>query len=77
VQMIARMRKNGIEPKRVRIVHSNGTSGGIFVLAEGVKGAGEETQIMPPLFIYRKDGRYAEEVEEILNGSFLSRSGSL
>ncbi|MBW2562196.1 MAG: methyltransferase [Deltaproteobacteria bacterium] len=41
VQIIARMRGNGIEPKRLRIVHTNGRSGGVFVLVEGVKGAGE------------------------------------
>ena len=76
VQLIARMRKNEIEPKRLRIVHSNETSGGVFVLAEGVKGAGEEAQILPPLFIYREDGCYTEEVEGILNGSFLARSTS-
>ena len=46
------------------------------MLAEGVKGAGEEARILPPLFIYREDGCYAEEVEGILNGSFLARSTS-
>ncbi|MDO9516150.1 MAG: tRNA1(Val) (adenine(37)-N6)-methyltransferase [Syntrophales bacterium] len=73
VQLIARMRRNGIEPKRLRIVHSNGTSGGVFVLAEGVKGAGEELEILAPLFIYRDDGRYSDEVNEILGGSSFTR----
>lgn len=76
VQLIASMRGNGIEPKRLRIVHSNGTSGGVFILAEGVKGAGEEVQIMPPLFIYREDGRYSPEIENILDGSILTRAVS-
>ncbi len=70
--LIDRMRRNGIEPKRLRIVHSNATSGGVFVLAEGIKGAGEELQIMQPLFIYRADGRYSPEVEDILDGSSLN-----
>ena len=76
VQLIARMRKNHIEPKRLRIVHTNGSSGGVFVLAEGVKGAGEELEILPPLFIYRDDGRYSDEVNEILNGSSFTHSTS-
>lgn len=73
VQLIARMRGNGVEPKRLRIVHTNSTSGGVFILAEGVKGAGEEAEILPPLFIYRDDGRYSDEVEGILSGSSFAR----
>lgn len=76
VQLIARMRANGVEPKRLRIVHSDGASGGVFVLAEGVKGAGEELEILPPLFIYRDDGRYSDEVDKILGGLSLTRSSS-
>lgn len=68
-QLIVRMRGNGIEPKRLRIIHSDGRSGGVFVLAKGIKGGGEELEIMPPLFICRDDGRYSGEVEEILAGS--------
>lgn len=74
VQIIAAMRGNGIEPKRLRVVHSNKTSGGVFILVEGIKGAGEEAKILPPLFIYRDDGRYSKEVQGIFNGSSLSRS---
>ena len=73
VQLIARMRGNGIEPKRLRVVHSDGASGGVFVLAEGAKGAGEELEILPPLFIYGDDGRYSDEVNEILGGSSVTR----
>ena len=74
VQIIAAMRGNGVEPKRLRVVHSNKRSGGVFILVEGIKGAGEEAGILPPLFIYRDDGRYSDEVQGIFNGSSLSRS---
>jgi tRNA1Val (adenine37-N6)-methyltransferase len=77
VQLIARMRGNGIEPKRLRVVHSNDTSEGVFVLVEGVKGAGEEVAIMPPLFIYRNDGRYSDEMEAILGESSSTRPASV
>ena len=76
VQLIARMRAHGIEPKRLRVVHSNAASGGVFVLAEGLKGAGEELEILPPLFIYGDDGSYSGEVDEILGGSSLNHSTS-
>jgi len=70
VQLIAGMRKHGMEPKKLRIVYSNSLSGAAFVLAEGVKGAGEEVEIMPPLFIYGDDGRYSDEMDAILGGAF-------
>jgi len=60
VQIISRMRGNGIEPKRLRVVHSNSMSGGVFILVEGIKGS--------------DDGRYSDEVQDIFNGSSLSRS---
>ena len=72
VQLIARMRKNGMEPKKLRVVYSSNSSGAAFILAEGVKGAGEEVEIMPPLFIYGSDDRYSEEMDKILNGTFLT-----
>lgn len=77
VQIISRMRGNGIEPKRLRVVHSNKTSGGVFVLVEGFKGAGEEAKILPPLFIYHDDGRYSDEMKQILNGSLIIKKTSL
>ncbi len=70
VQLIARMRKHGMEPKKLRVVYSDSLSGAVFVLAEGVKGAGEEVEIMPPLFIYGTEGRYSDEVDAILDGAF-------
>jgi len=74
VQLIARMRENGIEPKRLRVVYSNSSSGAVFVLAEGVKGAGEEVEILPPLLIYGSDGRYSDEMDEIFRGVSINHS---
>ncbi|MDI6616919.1 MAG: hypothetical protein QME27_09400, partial [Syntrophaceae bacterium] len=36
--------------------------------------ADEEVKILPPLFIYRDDGRYSKVVQGIFNGLSLSRS---
>lgn len=60
------MRKVGIEPKRMRIVHSNISSRAEFIMVEGVKGGGEELFVMPPLFIYGEDGGYSAEVKGFL-----------
>ncbi len=74
VHLMARMRKNGIEPKRLRIVYSSTVSGAAFILAEGVKNAGEELEILQPLFIYGNDERYSKEMDEIVGGLSFTRS---
>ena len=77
VHLIARMRERGMEPKRLRVVYSSSSSGAAFILAEGVKNAGEEIEIMPPLFIYGDDGRYSEEMDEIVGGVSFTRSADV
>jgi tRNA1Val (adenine37-N6)-methyltransferase len=60
VELLSQMRATHLEPKRLRLVHSNSSSRGEFILAEGVKGAGEELEVLPPLVIYEEDGGYSE-----------------
>lgn len=63
--LIYHMRKNNIEPKKVRMVHSKMSSRAEFILVEGVKGGGEELFVMPPLFIYEEDGEYSDEMKAL------------
>ena len=65
VELIFQMRTCGIEPKRLRIVYSSHFSEGEFLLVEGKKGGGEELKVLPPLFIYQKNGGYTDEMETI------------
>jgi tRNA1Val (adenine37-N6)-methyltransferase len=67
-ELVYRMRADRLEPKRVRLVHSACSSGGEFVLAEGVKGGGEELEVMPPLFIYGPDGEYTAAMTDLFRG---------
>jgi tRNA1Val (adenine37-N6)-methyltransferase len=76
VELIFTMRKMALEPKRMRIVHSNNCSRAQFILAEGIKGGGEELHIMPPLFIYNSDGVYSGEMEAIFREINHPRSSS-
>ncbi|MBN2515071.1 MAG: tRNA1(Val) (adenine(37)-N6)-methyltransferase [Deltaproteobacteria bacterium] len=64
-ELIYQMRLNSIEPKQIRMVHSDSSSRAEFILAEGVKRGGEELTVMPPLFIYHEKGTYSQEMEEI------------
>jgi tRNA1Val (adenine37-N6)-methyltransferase len=65
VELMFRMRTLSLEPKRLRMVHSNVSSRAEFVLAEGIKRGGEELRIESPLFIYKDGGSYSKEMEDI------------
>jgi tRNA1Val (adenine37-N6)-methyltransferase len=68
VDLIAGMRAHGLEPKRVRMVHSFADAPASLILAEGVKGGSVEVETLPPLVVYRRGDRYTPEVERILEG---------
>ena len=66
VELLFQMRRARVEPKRLRLVHSNRFSRGEFILVEGIKEAGEELEVLPPLVIYEENGLYAEVMSCIL-----------
>lgn len=61
-------RQAGLEPKRVRLVHSFPDSNGEWVLLEAVKNGGEELTVLPALTVYERPGVYSPEVRRILGG---------
>lgn len=62
VTLLEGMRREGIEPKRLRWVHSRTGEDAAFILAEGQKGGREGVEVLPPLIIYDGNGRYTEEM---------------
>lgn len=66
VDLLYAMRRQNMEPKRLRLVHSFKGSTATLVLAEGVKGAGSELKILPPLILYTKWKEYSREVRALL-----------
>ena len=66
VDLLQAMRQAGMEPKRLRLVHSFAGSGAALVLAEGIKGAGSELKLMPPLIVYTSARQYSPEMKTIL-----------
>jgi len=59
--LLAALKKRGLEPKRLQMVHSYPGGPGKLVLVEAQKGAGEELAVLPPFFIYREaGGEYSE-----------------
>ena len=69
------MGESGIEPKKMRLVHSKPGSDAEFVLMEGFKEGGEEMQVLPPLMIYEQDGEYSTEMKSIFDELASSRAG--
>jgi tRNA1Val (adenine37-N6)-methyltransferase len=59
------MRGKGIEAKRMRFVHSTTSSEAKMVLLEAVQGGRVGLKVVEPLYIYREDGRYTEDMERI------------
>jgi tRNA1Val (adenine37-N6)-methyltransferase len=63
------MRAAGIEPKRLRMVHSSHGAGASLVLIEGIKGGKSEIAVEAPLFIYDQKRRYGSEVAAMLRSA--------
>ncbi|MBI3062950.1 MAG: methyltransferase [Deltaproteobacteria bacterium] len=66
VDLLQTMRQEEIEPKRLRLVHSYKASAATLALAEGIKGAGTELKILPPLVVYARDRKYTREMKAVL-----------
>jgi tRNA1Val (adenine37-N6)-methyltransferase len=59
------LREKNIEPKRLRFVHSHISSEAKMVLLEAVKGGRTGLKVERPLYIYRENGGYTEEMERL------------
>lgn len=56
---------NGLEPKRLRFVHSRLEAAPSLILIEAKRGASSGLVIMPPLALYKDDGSDSDEVKAI------------
>lgn len=65
IDLLAGMRKTGIEPKRIRTIHSIQGADAKLVLVEGAKGGRSGLQILDPLIIYTDQDHYTDEVEKM------------
>ncbi len=68
-ELIETIRENDLEPKRLRFVHSTPSTEAKMVLLESVKGGRSGLKIEKPLYIYRENGEYTEEVKNIYNNN--------
>lgn len=67
VDIMQLMREYKIEPKLIRFVHPKVGKKPNLLLVKGIKGAKPELKFMDPLYIYKDDGTYTEELVDIYN----------
>lgn len=65
IEIIELMKKNNIEPKRMRLIYPKANSESNLVLIDGRKNGKEGLKILPPLYIHNDDNSYTGEVLEM------------
>lgn len=63
--IVCLLRQYKLEAKRIRTVHKKVGEEPWLVLVEGMRDAKSGTRILPPLFVYDKDGNLSEEMIKI------------
>ncbi|MCR4787971.1 MAG: tRNA1(Val) (adenine(37)-N6)-methyltransferase [Lachnospiraceae bacterium] len=69
VDIFSLMRKYGIEPKRMRMVHPYADKEPNMVLIEGSRGGRSNLITDPPLFVYKDKNVYTDEIYEIYSNA--------
>ncbi|CAN2039462.1 tRNA1Val (adenine37-N6)-methyltransferase [Candidatus Magnetomoraceae bacterium gMMP-15] len=73
IDLLSQMRKFYLEPKRIRMVHSNLSSEAKLIIVEGIKAGRPGLKIKQPVIIYNDDGTYNFEVQAMLAGTSLNK----
>ncbi len=63
VEIVEKMKKNNIEPKRVRFIYPKSDSEANILLIEGKKNGNPGVKILPPLFVHLENGSYTKEIQ--------------
>lgn len=64
VEIVEKMKKNNIEPKRVRFIYPKSDSEANILLIEGKKNGNPGMKILPPLFVHLENGNYTKEIQK-------------
>ncbi len=66
-EIIYTMKKYKLEAKRMLLVYPKENEKPCLALVEGVKDGGAELNILPPLYVYDKDGNYSVNIADLYN----------
>lgn len=64
VDIMTEMRKNNIEPKKMRLVYPKKESCANILLVEGTKNGSPGIKILPPLYTHYETGEYTDEIKK-------------
>ncbi len=65
IEIIELMRKNNIEPKRIRLIYPKENTNSNMVLIEGRKNGNSGLIIEEPLYIHNEDGSYLDNINKM------------
>lgn len=65
VDIIETLRKYKLEPKKIKMIYPNNKKESNLILIKAIKNSGSFLKIEKPLYIYKEDGTYTDEVMEI------------
>ena len=65
IEIIDIMRKNNIEPKRIRFIYPKNNKESNLVLIDGRKNGKSGLKLLSPLIVHNEDGSYSKEVMEM------------
>lgn len=65
VDILTTLRKHKLEPKSIRFVHPKKDKSPNLVLIKSVKAAKPDLKFEDPLYVYKEDGSYTDEILEI------------
>ena len=76
IEIIDTMKRNNIEPKRIRFIYPKENTESNLVLIDGRKNGKPGLKILPPLYVHNDDGSYTKEVLKMF-GSEIDESKKL
>jgi tRNA1Val (adenine37-N6)-methyltransferase len=64
-ELIVALKRRGMEPKKLRFVHSSSATEAKMVLIEAVRGGRTGLKVERPSYIYNEDGSYTDQMKAI------------
>ena len=65
MEILETLKKHGLEPKQLRMVHSYMHKEATMVLIEAIRGGNPLLKVLPPLIIYSDKNQYSTEIYQI------------